>query len=124
MRGDVRGTRSGGKTCCAYRAQRWRDRRHGGPESSPRAESDEKILSFECEKELDFFEPHAWHAQVPSNFLISNTRREGERKHGGELATVARGTLSMSCLLLARAAHVASTALILPKDSPLCEDHV
>ena len=95
--------------------------------AGPRAAREQrptKILSFESEKELDFFEPHAWHAQVPSNFLISNTRREGERKHGGDSPPVARGTLSMSCLLLARAAHVASTALILPKDSPLCEDHV
>ena len=84
MRGDVRGTRSGGKACCAYRAQRWRDRRHGGPESSPRAESDEKILSFESEKELDFFEPHAWHAQVPSDFLISN---KGERESASMAAS-------------------------------------
>ena len=41
-RGRARHAITGGKTCCAYRAQRWRDRRHGGPESSPRAETDER----------------------------------------------------------------------------------
>jgi len=102
------------------RSSPWRAREQ--PESRDRR----KILSFESERKSSTFLNHTCIAYTNA-FKFSHLKRkerEGERRHGGELATVARGTLSMSCLLLARAAHVASTALILPKDSPLCEDHV
>ena len=82
--------------------------------------------TFESERTSSSFLNHMHTCSIHKCLQIFSSQaqgREGERKHGGELATVARGTLSMSCLLLARAAHVASTALILPKDSLLCEDH-
>ena len=101
------------------RSSPWRAREQ--PESRDRR----KILSFESERKSSTFLNHMHSIHKCLQIFSSQAQgREGERKHGGELATVARGTLSMSCLLLARAAHVASTALILPKDSPLCEDHV